>query len=281
MRTRKLIAEARQGGLGGLESLLQHIEERKGHFLYKKLRALGVQDHDLSHAVQDVLMEFTKSFRRFNGESEGELVIFLGRICSTVARLYRRWDRNQVVIQARQSALEADWLHPPQGNDSQISTKDEIKKALRELSKQERDILILHDFYGHSYKDIADQLQCRVKTVENTLQRARKKMRASLLLNAILADILIKPSPPILGQLTEIGILLHNVGHQDATQLGVEVNVESHKLGQNTVDVPRQSRLKVDGFAPWFSRPGEHFVNVTLSIAGQEHEKNFTTEIGV
>lgn len=157
MSIEDLLTKARQGGMDDWRHLLVHIEKEYGRLFGKKLKDFGVQGCNLPEAIQDVLMEFTTNFFRFRGKSEGELIIFLGRICSTVARVYRRWDRTDISMQTLPVSLIPEWLCSSQNTEHRIYTQDEINKALNNLEKQEREVLILYKLNGYSYKDISKQ----------------------------------------------------------------------------------------------------------------------------
>jgi RNA polymerase sigma-70 factor (ECF subfamily) len=55
-----------------------------------------------------------------------------------------------------------------------------LRKALDQLSEAHRTILILREFDGMSYNDIAEVLGCSKGTVESRLFRARSRLREKM-----------------------------------------------------------------------------------------------------
>ena len=59
--------------------------------------------------------------------------------------------------------------------------REEIRTALSELPVSQREIILLRDFEGFSYKEMADLLDCPVGTIMSRLSRARARFKALLL----------------------------------------------------------------------------------------------------
>ena len=62
------------------------------------------------------------------------------------------------------------------GRENYAAVADSIEHS---LSKLERDTLGLY-LYGYSYQQIADHLQITSKSVDNAIQRVKKKLEARL-----------------------------------------------------------------------------------------------------
>ena len=60
-----------------------------------------------------------------------------------------------------------------------VRDRHEHRQAFVALSKLERDALGLY-LYGYSYQQIADHLQITTKSVDNAIQRVKKKLEARL-----------------------------------------------------------------------------------------------------
>ena len=58
--------------------------------------------------------------------------------------------------------------------------RDSLRAALRQLPLQFREVLVLREFEGLSYQEIAEILQCPAGTVMSRLGRAREKLRLLL-----------------------------------------------------------------------------------------------------
>ncbi len=71
----------------------------------------------------------------------------------------------------------SDYQSDPQTvMDMQERFDDLSKRIEKRLTKLERDVVRLH-VGGHNYSSIAEELSISVKSVDNALQRARKKLR--------------------------------------------------------------------------------------------------------
>ncbi|HDQ00370.1 MAG TPA: sigma-70 family RNA polymerase sigma factor [bacterium] len=58
--------------------------------------------------------------------------------------------------------------------------KDRLWEALEKLKPDEKEIILLKDFQNHSYKEIAEILECPTGTVMSRLYYARKSLKAKL-----------------------------------------------------------------------------------------------------
>ena len=61
-----------------------------------------------------------------------------------------------------------------------IWERDEIRTALGELPIRQREIILLRDIEGFSYKELADMLECPVGTIMSRLSRARARFKELL-----------------------------------------------------------------------------------------------------
>lgn len=68
----------------------------------------------------------------------------------------------------------------PSSNQSLKETNARVQKAINELPEKCREIFILSRFEEMTYRQIADTLKISVKTVENQMITALKKLRVSL-----------------------------------------------------------------------------------------------------
>ena len=74
---------------------------------------------------------------------------------------------------------------------------DEILEALDQLPEEFRQVVILSDMEGLSYKEISDIMECPVGTVRSRLSRARKLLQAMLFDFATKAGYLRKDQPGV------------------------------------------------------------------------------------
>ena len=66
------------------------------------------------------------------------------------------------------------------GRTGDVFLAHRLRRALRELPRGMRRVLVLHDVHGHTHREIADRLGITVGASKSQLFRARAKMREQL-----------------------------------------------------------------------------------------------------
>ena len=74
----------------------------------------------------------------------------------------------------------ADSDHEPGHLCERIWERDEIRTALKQLPVAQREIIVLRDIEGFSYRELAEMLSCPMGTIMSRLARARVRFRALL-----------------------------------------------------------------------------------------------------
>jgi len=91
---------------------------------------------------------------------------------------------NFVTRQKRFEEFDPSGINSRQENPQEILERDERSRAvwqgLRELPAKDREIILLKDFDGMSYRDIADALEIPIGSVMSRLYYARKKLLKKL-----------------------------------------------------------------------------------------------------
>jgi RNA polymerase sigma-70 factor (ECF subfamily) len=67
--------------------------------------------------------------------------------------------------------------------------QEQVRAAIEQLSHESREIIILREYEGLSYQEIATVLDCPLGTVMSRLARARRKLRDLLFPNTVSAAI--------------------------------------------------------------------------------------------
>jgi RNA polymerase sigma-70 factor, ECF subfamily len=157
------------------EAVLPHLDAA-----YNLARWLTRNDED----AQDVTQEsFLRAFRFFDGYQGGNMRAWLLTIVRNTC--YTWLSRNR----APDFAVEFDEeLHSEEVSGSadpeiQVLANAEIetvRRALSELPEIFREVLVLREMEGMSYKEIADVASVSLGTVMSRLARARTRLRESL-----------------------------------------------------------------------------------------------------
>jgi RNA polymerase sigma-70 factor (ECF subfamily) len=157
------------------EAVLPHLDAA-----YSLARWLTRNDED----AQDVTQEsFLRAFRFFDGYQGGNMRAWLLTIVRNTC--YTWLSRNR----APDFAVEFDEeLHSEEVSgsaDPEIQVlanadKETVRRALSELPEIFREVLVLREMEGMSYKEIADVASVSLGTVMSRLARARTRLRESL-----------------------------------------------------------------------------------------------------
>jgi RNA polymerase sigma-70 factor, ECF subfamily len=157
------------------EAVLPHLDAA-----YNLARWLTRNDED----AQDVTQEsFLRAFRFFDGYQGGNMRAWLLTIVRNTC--YTWLSRNR----APDFAVEFDEeLHSEEVSgsaDPEIQVlanadKETVRRALSELPEIFREVLVLREMEGMSYKEIADVASVSLGTVMSRLARGRTRLRESL-----------------------------------------------------------------------------------------------------
>jgi len=87
---------------------------------------------------------------------------------------------NKLVDDQRKKKVRQFTSTPSQNiqTNSELETRDLIEKAFEQLNVNQKRIIMLRDWDGYSYEEIADILELNLGVVKVQLFRARKKMKA-------------------------------------------------------------------------------------------------------
>ncbi|MGE5625768.1 MAG: sigma-70 family RNA polymerase sigma factor [Bacillota bacterium] len=163
------------GKLGRFEqTVLPHLDAA-----YSLSRWLTRNDHDAEDVVQEAVLRAFRFFDSFHG---GEPRQWLLKIVRNT--FYTWYDKNKRHAQTEvlgDEALEVpgNELTPEEvlikGHGAQV-----LKEAIDTLPVEFREVLLLREFEGYSYKEIADIVEVPIGTVMSRLSRARVQLKHRL-----------------------------------------------------------------------------------------------------
>jgi RNA polymerase sigma-70 factor (ECF subfamily) len=142
---------------------------------YRLARWLLRSDHDAEDVVQEAYLRAFKSFARFQGtDGRAWLLAVVRNACYSWLGRHR----------GREVARFDDRLHDG-GSDAmnperlymQKATGELLRAALEELPDDAREVLVLRELEGYSYKEIAAITDTALGTVMSRLARARERLR--------------------------------------------------------------------------------------------------------
>ena len=156
------------------QALLPHLDAA-----YNLARWLTRDDHDAEDLVQSAYLRALKSFGGFHGaNSRAWLLMIVRNACYTWLQQKR----------ARGPAVAFDeGIHGAGSDDADpeksLLSEDErrsVRQAVEELPPELREVVVLRELEGLSYKEIATIAEIPLGTVMSRLSRARERLRQSL-----------------------------------------------------------------------------------------------------
>ncbi len=173
-----LIREAKNGSQSAFGKLVTHYYDMVYAIAY------GVLNH--SEAARDTAQEvFLKAFREIrNFEGKSKFKTWLYRIAVNAAidegrkkRPLQSLDQGDDPEDETKPAITpVDHTPGPRDRAFQSELREILNRALEELSPDHRAVLVLREFQGLSYEEIAEALQIEIGTVMSRLFYARKKL---------------------------------------------------------------------------------------------------------
>ena len=146
---------------------------------YNLARWLVGNDHDAQDVVQEAYLRAIRFAGGFRGGDPRAWILSIVRNAafswmkrSRKTEAHAEFDENTPPSESDDTSLEADALRKA---DAAM-----IRGALEELSDEFREVLVLRDIEGLSYKEIAEIADVPVGTVMSRLARARQRLAATL-----------------------------------------------------------------------------------------------------
>lgn len=144
---------------------------------YRLARWIMQNDHDAEDVVQDASLRAFRYFRTFTGGN--------GR--AWFLRIVRNTCYNWRERQPDVTDLFDENLHShvvpttdPERLLRQTDAASAIERALGELPHRAREVFVLREIDGLSYRELADAMDIPIGTVMSTLSRARRAFRGAL-----------------------------------------------------------------------------------------------------
>jgi RNA polymerase sigma-70 factor, ECF subfamily len=145
---------------------------------YNLARWLTRNGHDAEDVVQEAYLRAFKFFGGFHGgDGRAWLLTIVRNTCYTWLQQNRRHELTTGLEEAHE--IES---HDPNPETILLQSVDHqmLKQALEALPVEYREVLILREMEGFSYKEIADLADLPLGTVMSRLARARKRLQQYL-----------------------------------------------------------------------------------------------------
>src|ERR1700744_6501277 len=140
-------------------------------------RWLAGNDHDAEDIAQEASL---RAYRFLSGFRGGNSRSWLLTIVRNTAYTWLKRNRPQAIV-----SIAEDELHEIEDPDTlknhssalHHADRDVLRAALEELPTEFREVLILRELEGLSYKEIADVTDLPIATIMSRLARARKQLQ--------------------------------------------------------------------------------------------------------
>lgn len=164
------IDRARAGDARAFDELLRPHRDRLWGVCLRVTR----NHADAEDAVQDCMVAIWRGLPRFRGDSQFSTWIY--RIAANAALGVVRRRRDVPV----EEIFDVD---PNPGFEDGVALHDQIQAALRTVPEDFRVALVLREYGGFTYEEIAEHQGIPVQTVKSRLNRARSAVRAALIVS--------------------------------------------------------------------------------------------------
>jgi RNA polymerase sigma-70 factor, ECF subfamily len=159
------------GALARFETVvLPHLDAA-----YTLARYLTRNAHDAEDIVQDACLRALKYFEGFRGEEATSARAWLLTIVRNTAHTWR--------TRHRPAALAVEFDETQHSGDvtaDNPEAKETLGRALDRLAPEFREVIVLRELQGLSYKEISDVEGVPVGTVMSRLSRARARLQKAL-----------------------------------------------------------------------------------------------------
>jgi RNA polymerase sigma-70 factor (ECF subfamily) len=145
---------------------------------YNLARWLTRNDHDAQDVVQESCLRAYKFFGGFRG---GDGRFWFLTIVRNTCYTWIQQNRPRELVDSLDAAANVQSDAPgPEAEFIKNADRNLIMKALEELPLEFREILVLREMEGMSYKEISDISAVPLGTVMSRLARARKRLQQAL-----------------------------------------------------------------------------------------------------
>jgi len=168
---------ARRIGRGETHAFEEFVD-LYGARVHRLVRRYVVQEADAEDVTQEVFLDLYRSISSFRGDST--LATWVYRV--TLNHCLRHRERRGPVVESYDDVAQES---PDRGSDparhvARRELSNQVQVALDDLSAVQRDVIILHELHGLTYRECAVVLGVPVGTVKSRLANAFRCLRGSL-----------------------------------------------------------------------------------------------------
>jgi RNA polymerase sigma-70 factor, ECF subfamily len=182
----RLLEELRNGRDSALNEIIDRWERPLASFAWRYVQ----NQTDTQDLVQETFVKVYKNKDRFRPDTK--LSAWLFTTLANQCRNFSRWKRRHPTVALYNSREEtsdplttvtldpADLSPTPDTSAETNDLIDHLKEAIGKLPHDLKTTLLLYQYEGMSYKEIAEVVGCSPKGVETRLYRTRKQLKKLL-----------------------------------------------------------------------------------------------------
>ncbi len=137
-----------------------------------------------THDAEDIVQEsYLRAFKFFGGYQGGDARAWVLKIVRNTSYSFLEKNRPADVAEEFDEKIHTDGVERPDAEAALLQSDDRrmLREALDELPVNFREVLVLRELEGMSYKEIAEVMGTPVGTVMSGLARGRARLRERLL----------------------------------------------------------------------------------------------------
>jgi RNA polymerase sigma factor (sigma-70 family) len=152
---------------------------------YGLARYLMRNDADADDVVQEAFLRALRYFGGFRGESASQSRAWVLAIVRNMAYTWRHRRRAEASATEFDEAIhsEATAGEQPESDLAKLDSHATLAQALDRLPRDLREVIVLREIEGLSYKEIGEVVDVPIGTVMSRLSRARKRLQQALVVS--------------------------------------------------------------------------------------------------
>ena len=148
--------------------------------LFKVAYHLTSSRHDAEDVVQEVFLRLHERLDQFHGEAKLSTWLYRMTVNASLDALRRFKRRHRWETPLPLPEVEAGLVAGASAPNAPAELSEKIQRALERLGKPFRSVIVLRDFEGMAYTEIAEVLQIDKGTVASRLHRGYAKLQKEL-----------------------------------------------------------------------------------------------------
>jgi len=174
----QLVRAAKKGSLAAFEELVARHRDK----IYARAFSMMRNEDEALDLSQEAWIKAWQRLQQFHGDSS--FATWMTRIvinlCLDQLRKQKRQRAESIEVMEEEVGGVERYMAPVTVNPTKGLEKAELReridKAMAQLSVAHRTVLILHEFEGLEYKEVAKRMNCSIGTVMSRLFYARRRM---------------------------------------------------------------------------------------------------------